>query len=353
MREIVGTVIDVLKKNGVVACPTETVFGLIGRAFSEHAVNKIFEIKKREKLKTLPCFVKDVEMALTLLRDVSEYGEKLMRSFWPGPLTVVGYASLEAPRLCVSKDNKIGIRIPNEELLLEVLSLLNEPLASTSANISGEPPFRDSLEVEDRFGKVVDFIVRGVSGDIPSTVVDITGENPLILRKGSLSFIEIEKITGREVKFSPSENILVVFLCTGNTCRSPMAEAIFKKELGVISNLKFASRGIVQAEDSDIHPYAKEVLKEIGIFDFSHRPQILTGYEMEIADIIIAMTKEHLNWIPEKFRHKGRLMDPGESDIEDPIGGPIATYRFVRDKIRHFLESYWKGYFERKFENRG
>jgi len=346
-------IVKVLREDGVVACPTETVFGFMARAYSEKGVKKIFEIKKRDQLKTLPVFVKDVSSALELLEKVPDYAVRLMERFWPGPMTLVGYASRKAPTLCVSHEGKIGIRIPDSDLILEVLREMGEPLASTSCNLSGEPPLQTSQEVREIFGDMVDLIVEGRSGNIPSTVIDITYDKPVITRKGVITFSEIEAVIDREVLFGDKLPILIVFLCTGNTCRSPMAEALFKRMLEGHENITVISRGTIQVADRNINPLAKEVLKELRISDFPHIPKKISEVELEMADIVIAMAKEHIQAIPEKFRGKVRLLDPKGHDVEDPIGEGIETYRLVRDKILNLLESYWKGYFLRKFENRG
>lgn len=349
MGNLLEKIVEVLKRDGVVACPTETVYGLIARANSEVAVGKIFDIKKRDKLKTLPCFVKDVESALALLRDVPEYALRLMERYWPGPLTIVGFASQSAPSACVSSEGKIGIRIPDYTFLLELLNALNEPLASTSANFSGEPPFETDVEIREKFGGLVDFVVDGKAGNIPSTVVDITGERPLITRYGKLKFSEIEQTIGMEVVFKERVKLLILLLCTGNTCRSPMAEAIFKRELADFPNIKFISRGTIHVAEKDANPIAREVLKEIGITDFKHVPRRFDELELEMADLILVMTNEHVGQIPEKFRDKVRLLGLNE-EIEDPLGSGISTYRFVRDKIAFFIKAHWRPYFEWKFE---
>ncbi len=350
MEDLLKKVVEVLKKNGVVAVPTETVYGLIARASSEEAVDKIFAIKKREKVRVLPCFVKDIETAKKLFRDLPEYAENLMKKYWPGPLTLVAFASEHAPRTCVSEEGKIGIRIPKTEFLLELLKTIDEPLASTSANISGEPPLKTGKDVSEILGKELDFIVDGEAGNIPSTVVDVSTERPFILRKGLLNYLEIEEVAGRKVKFSKREKFTLIFLCTGNTCRSPIAEALFSEMMKGYENLQIISRGTLQVNERKINPNAQLVLKEMGIENYSHIPKAITEFEMEIADLIIAMARDHISWLPEKYRFKARLIDPEGGDLEDPIGSPVSTYRFVRDKILHYLENYWKNYFEERLE---
>lgn len=343
-------VVDVLKKDGVVAVPTETVYGLIARASSEKGVDKIFDIKKRDKVKVLPCFVKDIETAKKLFKNLPEYAENMMKKYWPGPLTLVALASEHAPRACISEEGKIGIRIPNTVFLLELLKAVDEPLASTSANISGEPPIKTGKAVSEVLGKELDFIVDGEAGNIPSTVVDVSSERPLILRKGLLSYLEIEEVAGRKVKFSKKEKFTLVLLCTGNTCRSPIAEALFSKMMKEYENLQIISRGTLQVNERQINPNAQLVLKEVGVENYTHVPKAITEFEVEMADLIIAMAKEHIEWLPEQYRYKAKLIDPEGGDVEDPIGSPVSTYRFVRDKILYFLENYWKNYMEERLE---
>jgi len=350
MEDLLKKVVNILKKDGVVAVPTETVYGLVARASSERAVEKIFTIKRRERIKVLPCFVKDIETAKKLFRDLPSYAEKLMSKYWPGPLTLVAFASDVAPKTCVSEEGKIGIRIPKTEFLLELLKIVNEPLASTSANISGEPPLKTGRGVSETLGSEVDFIVDGESGNIPSTVIDVSSENPYILRKGLINYLDIEETTGRIAKFSKGQKFTLIFLCTGNTCRSPMAEAIFSRMMKDYENLQILSRGTIQVNERQINPKAQLVLKEIGIENYSHVPKAITEFEMGLADLIIAMAREHIDWLPEKYRFKAKLIDPEGGDLEDPIGAPVSTYRFVRDKILHYLENYWKDYFEKRLE---
>jgi len=202
LKEIVKETIKVIKRGGIVICPTDTVYGLIADAENKTAVRKIFKIKKRLYKKPLPVFVKDLKMARSLA-DINKKQEKIFKKFWPGKLTAVLKAkSFKFPEGIVSKDKKIGLRMPKYKLLNFLLGKLNFPLAETSANISGKKASTNIKEVLRQFknGKHQPDLVLDAGNlkkSLPSTVIDM--ENLKILRKGQISKREILKIA-HEVK---------------------------------------------------------------------------------------------------------------------------------------------------------
>jgi len=344
-------VLKILKKGGVVAVPTDTVYGLIALADNQEAIEKIYSIKRRPRDKPLPVFVEDIESAVKLLREVPDYAMRLMEAFWPGPLTVVGYASHEAPPLAVSPEGKIGIRIPSGKEIREILQNIKVPLVSTSANISGAPPLRSGEEVKSVLGEEVDYVVEGHSGSLASTVVEITGKEPKVLRKGKIGIVEMEKRIDMEIKLAKGLNLSVLYVCTGNTCRSPMAEWISRKLTADCSSIYYSSRGTNTIPGYPPPDEVVIVLKEIGIDIGGHVSQQLERQDIESADIILCMEHKHVLQIPESYRVKTLLLSGGSEDIEDPIGRGLAFYQLIRDKILYYLKNIWVPYFRRKFEH--
>jgi len=344
-------IIEILRKGGVVAVPTDTVFGLVCDARNADAVRKIYELKRRPGDKPLVLFPHRT-LDLEKIAEINEDARKLMENFWPGALTLVVKATSSAPELLVSM-GKIGIRVPKHPLLEKLLSELDFPLASTSANISGEPPLLSKEEVKKILGARVDYILGEKSlGQVPSTVIDVSSERPVILRKGTIPVVEIEQLLGKEVSLDIGLDFHIVFLCTGNTCRSPMAEYILKNELKgeYTKRVKISSAGIAPPVGEGINPVAKEVLREIGIYVSRHRAKSLTSAMIQSADLVLGMEEIHVITAKEMTAGSKALLFGGEKvkRVEDPIGKSIETYRSVRDLIRRVLREIWIPYIKRK-----
>ncbi len=170
---------EIIKKNGIVIYPTETVYGIGANIFSNVALEKIFAIKKREKDKPLSVAVSDFRM----MEDLVYIGEKEKRfidMFLPGPVTVVLKKKIKVPDILTSGSELVGIRFPAHETTIKLIQLAGVPITSTSANISGEASPKRVAQIKI----AADYILDGgdCSGE-PSTVVDLV--NGRILRKGA------------------------------------------------------------------------------------------------------------------------------------------------------------------------
>jgi L-threonylcarbamoyladenylate synthase len=181
-----GDPVDLLHQGGVVAVPTDTVFGLIAVAADAAAVERVFDIKGRDDGKPLPLFVGSSEQA-ALVAELTPAAEALARRFWPGALTLVlrKRASFET-RAAVDGDT-IGLRVPDDAFLREAAMHLG-PLTATSANLAGQPECRTAAEVRAQLGDRVDCIVDapvGAAGK-PSTVVYCTDSEVVLLREGAI-----------------------------------------------------------------------------------------------------------------------------------------------------------------------
>ncbi|MBQ1285246.1 MAG: threonylcarbamoyl-AMP synthase [Lachnospiraceae bacterium] len=184
---------EVLKQGGIVAFPTDTVYGLGAVFDDEKAVRKIFAAKGREEKKPLSILVADI-VQVELLSEIksgemAQKAERLMKKFWPGALTLIFQKKPGIPDAVTAGGETIGIRMPDMELTRELIRAAGKPLAAPSANTSGKRSSVSAREVlEDLDGKI-DMVIDG--GTCPvgvaSTVVDMTGETPVILREGVIT----------------------------------------------------------------------------------------------------------------------------------------------------------------------
>ncbi len=183
---------EVLTGGGLVAFPTDTVYGLGALALDGKAVRKIYAAKKRPVEKAIPILVGDMDGLSKVVAGTNEVALKLAARFWPGPLTLVlpKHASISK---MVSSTPSVGVRIPNHPAALALLRLVG-PMAVTSANISGQPSPATAQEVLEQLDKRIPLILDGgrTPGGVPSTVVDCLGLQPTILRPGPVTLEEIQ-----------------------------------------------------------------------------------------------------------------------------------------------------------------
>jgi L-threonylcarbamoyladenylate synthase len=186
----------ILTSGGVVIGPTDTVYGIFGKATDSRIIKKIFKMKGRHPEKAFPIFTKDIATARKLAY-ISDIKAKFLEKVWPGPVTVVFHHKEKLPQIITGGLSTIGIRIPNHQFLRELLKRLDFPLVQTSANVSGKPPAKNVEEVKEYFDKQKirpDLIIDG--GEIigqASTVINFTGREPIILRFGAVTKEELER----------------------------------------------------------------------------------------------------------------------------------------------------------------
>ena len=185
-----------LKKGSIGIFPTDTVYGIGCNAFDEIAIKKLFELKSRNYSKPISVLISDSNMLYNLVEDISKEEQKLIDTFWPGALTIIFKKKHNISNLLTSNLDTIGIRMPNDKIALDLLNFSNIPLATTSANISGEDAGINVSDFYNCFNNKVDFIIDTGISDIckSSTVVQIIKGIPHILREGSITKEQIEEV---------------------------------------------------------------------------------------------------------------------------------------------------------------
>lgn len=189
-------VVDMLKKDELVILPTETVYGLGANACSNIACKKIFEAKGRAQDNPLIVHVSDINMIEKVACDLNEVEKKLVKAFMPGPFTLILKKSKLISDVASCNMDTIGVRMPSNKIINEVIRKCGFPIAAPSANISGKPSGTNVLDIKDEFDSRVNVIVDGGDSDIgiESTVVKVIDNIPVILRPGFITEDDIKKV---------------------------------------------------------------------------------------------------------------------------------------------------------------
>ena len=187
---------EILRRGGIVAFPTETVYGLGANAFDENAIGKVFEAKKRPPDNPLIAHIGSIEYLDDLASHIPGFARALIEAFFPGPLTLVLEKAEAVPYIATAGLDSIGVRMPSHKLAREFLAECGTPVVAPSANLSGRPsPTTWEAVYEDLNGRI-DCILQGDPTEIglESTVVDCTGDRPIVLRHGSVALQDIQCI---------------------------------------------------------------------------------------------------------------------------------------------------------------
>lgn len=350
-RDVVHQAVQSLAEGKLVVFPTETVYGLGASARSAEGVERIFAAKGRAFDAPLALAIKSAEEALDYVPRPGKLAERLARRCWPGPVTLVIENKSEdslvrrlpaSVQQAVCPNGTIGLRVPAHDIVLDVLSMLAGPIALTSANLSGQPDAKTAQEalrdLKDHVALVLD------DGPCrygqPSTVVRVSGREYNCLREGVVGKTALDRLSA----------MIVLLVCTGNTCRSPMGEMLLKKIVAEKLNcpipeleqrgVVIASAGVAAVPGCAASIEAVEVLQDRGLDISKHESQPLTDKLVRHADLIFTMTGGHRHAILRRWPEASSrtfTLRPDGGDINDPIGGPKELYRECADQVERAL----------------
>jgi L-threonylcarbamoyladenylate synthase len=188
--------IEIIRKGGVIAFPTDTVYGLGAGVYIESAIQRIFEVKRRPPEMALPILLADASQIHEVAKELPPYAWRLIKEFLPGGLTLVVFRTSIVKDIITNGGDTVAIRIPDHPVPRALIKGSGMPIIGTSANVSGKPPILTAQDVRNEIGESVDLIIDGIpapSGK-ESTVVDVTGEVPVILRIGAIPRTEIARV---------------------------------------------------------------------------------------------------------------------------------------------------------------
>jgi protein-tyrosine phosphatase len=340
-----------LQKGQIIVLPTETVYGLAVRAFDEAAVQRLVQLKNRSENHPFTLAFSGIESIDDFVPEMEPLAQRLARRCLPGPVSLV----LDIPAResdfyllpatvqntvsqTVSQGKTVCFRVPSHPVTLKVLTQLGEPIILTSANRTGQSEKSTTDEIIAELGEGIDLIVDdGVRFEVkPSTVLRVSEGHYSILREGALKRETLERLTAR----------MILFVCTGNTCRSPMAERICENliaerlrcPLNQLEEHGFVvlSAGVSVGYAAPANPHAVEVLREKGLDLTDHRSQQLNETHVRFADHIFAMTRKHRetilsHWLSADTRLNVLRADGG--DIADPFGCSEDVYETCARQI--------------------
>lgn len=185
IESVLADAVSILRQGGLLAYPTETFYGLGAKYDIEPALQRLYDIKRRPMNMAMPLIIGDMKQLFMLTERITDKAAALIGKFWPGPLTLLFEARRGLSDFIVA-ENKVAVRMPGESFALSLAIASGFPVTATSANISGMPPGKNISMVMNYFNDAFDLIIDGgeLESILPSTIVDATGPEPIVLRKG-------------------------------------------------------------------------------------------------------------------------------------------------------------------------
>lgn len=357
-RDVVHRAVACLAQGGVVGLPTEAAYGLVASVLDPGAVARLRKLAEPARARVAnphgfpTLFLKGADEVADWALVPSEAGRRLVRRAWPGPLTLVlpvhkdGLYRRLAPdvRSFLVPGGTIAVRAPGDRMVREILRLIPGPLIRSIAPAAGSvigrvPTTADDLAEVEGLDMILDSGPTRLGG--PATVVSVTEDGWSVARPGVMSAHTLERMAGT----------ILLFVCTGNTCRSPMAEALCKARLArrlgcrpdelAARGFVVLSAGVSASDGMPAAAHAADVVRSRGGSLDEHASRRATPDLVRQADWIVAMTADHLDCLLDQVPEvadRARLLHPHGDDVVDPIGADRDVYLQTARDIEEYLD---------------
>jgi protein-tyrosine phosphatase len=350
-RDLIHQIVQGLAEGEVIGLPTETGYVAAAHALQTPAGERLARIRERRGMPQAVLALKNPLESLDYVPHMGELGRKLIRRFWPGPVTLLfddpldqglGGALPAAIRRELSVETGLALRVPAHELIWNVLRLLPAPLIVTGETAGSKSRFPTAAGLAEFVAEDLSVVVDAgpCRYDQRTTLVRVKREGWDVVQQGVASTRTLNRLAGN----------MYLFVCTGNTCRSPMAEGLFRKLLAerlhcqeddlVDRGFMVVSAGVAAGPGSPPSPEAVEILKTRGVDIRSHESQPVTPQLLSQADQIFTMTRSHRELLLQEFPEAAprvRLLARDGSDVIDPIGAGLEEYRHCAEQIERYL----------------